>query len=44
MAITGTMLSAIEDFKRKLSCHLDISDMGKIHWFLDFEIKWDRAV
>jgi hypothetical protein len=22
---------------------LDISDMGKIHWFLNFEIKWDRA-
>jgi hypothetical protein len=43
MAVAGTPLSAIEDFKRGLLSHFDISDMGKIHWFLNFEIKWDRA-
>jgi hypothetical protein len=31
IAVMGTSLSAIEDFKRGLSSHFDISDMGKIH-------------
>jgi hypothetical protein len=43
MAVAGTPLSAIEDFKRGLSSHFNISDMGEIHWFLNFEIKQDQA-
>jgi hypothetical protein len=43
MAVTGMLFSMIEDFKWKLSHHFDILDMGKIHWFLNFKIKWDRT-
>jgi hypothetical protein len=43
MAVAGTPLSAIKDFKRGLSSHFNILDMGEIYWFLNFEIKWDRA-
>jgi hypothetical protein len=43
MAVAGMPLSAIEDFKQGLSSHFDILDMGEIHWFLSFKIKWDQA-
>jgi hypothetical protein len=43
MAVAGMPLSAIKDFKRGLSNYFNILDIGEIHWFLNFEIKWDRA-
>jgi hypothetical protein len=43
MAVAGTPLRAVEDFKRKLATHFAISDMGELQWFLGFEVKRDRA-
>jgi hypothetical protein len=43
MAIAGTPLNAIDDFKSKIGHHFDISDMDELSWFLGFEVKRDRA-
>jgi hypothetical protein len=39
MAIAGTPLNAINDFKSKISQYFDISDKGELSWFLGFEVK-----
>jgi hypothetical protein len=43
MAIAGTPLNSIDNFKTKIGQHFDISDMGKLSWFLGFEVKCDHA-
>jgi hypothetical protein len=43
MAIAGTPLNAIDDFKSKIGQHFDISDIGELSWFLGFEVKRDHA-
>jgi len=39
MAVAGTPLRAVTDFKRNLAKHFAISDMGELRWFLGFEVK-----
>jgi len=42
MAVAGTQLSAVAEFKRNLVKHFAITDLGELRWFLGFEVKRDR--
>jgi hypothetical protein len=43
MTIASKRLCDIEKFKSDIMKHFDISDMGEIRWFLNFEIRRNRA-
>ncbi|THH08422.1 hypothetical protein EW146_g8993 [Bondarzewia mesenterica] len=40
--ITVTMISLIDDFKARLRKHVEVTDLGELHWLLGIEIKRDR--
>ena len=41
-AITATSITLIADFKAWISEHLEITDLGELHWLLGIEIKRDH--
>lgn len=43
MAVAGSTTDAIKRFKTEISEFFDITDGGEISWFLNFEIRRDRA-
>jgi len=40
--IAVTSITLITDFKAWISEHVDITDLGKLHWLLGIEIKCDQ--
>ena len=40
--ITATNACLIEDFKAGLHKHVEVTDLGALHWMLGIEIRWDR--
>ena len=32
----------VEDFKAGLHRHVEVTDLGALHWMLGIEIRWDR--
>ena len=38
----GTSIYLINKFKTKISKHVDITDLGEIHWILGIEIRCNR--
>jgi len=40
-AIAATATALIVDFKRKISQHVEITDLGELHWLLGIEIHHD---
>jgi len=40
--IAATSMVLIADFKARISEHVDITDLGELHWLLGIEIKRDR--
>ena len=43
MAIAASSMDAVSRFKTEISQFFDITDGGEISWFLNFEIRHDRA-
>jgi hypothetical protein len=43
MAIAASSMDAVSQFKTEISQFFDMTDGGKISWFLNFEIRRDRA-
>ena len=41
--ITSKCHADIAKFKTEVSKHWDLTDLGKIHWYLGFEVKHDRS-
>jgi len=39
--IAATSITLIANFKVQISEHVDITDLGKLHWLLGIEIKHD---
>ncbi len=40
--ITATNAHLVEDFKASLCKHVEVTDLGALHWMLGIEIRWDR--
>ena len=40
--IAASSLALVEDLKRRMSEHVEITDMGELHWLLGIEVKRDR--
>ena len=40
--IAATSITLITDFKARISEHVEITDLGELHWLLGIEIKRDR--
>ena len=40
--ITATSMNLINDFKLRISQHVEITDLGELHWLLGIEVKRDR--
>ena len=40
--IAATSITLIADFKARISEHVEITDLGELHWLLGIEIKRDR--
>ncbi|THH14812.1 hypothetical protein EW146_g5573 [Bondarzewia mesenterica] len=40
--IAATTISLIDDFKARLREHVEVTDLGELHWLLGIEIKRDR--
>ena len=40
--ITASNLHLIKEFKAGLHKHVEVTDLGKLHWMLGVEIKWDH--
>ena len=41
--IAGATLTIIENFKSGLHQHVEVTDLGELHWMLRIEVKHDRA-
>ena len=41
--IAGSSLAIIDDFKNGLCKHVEVTDLGKLHWMLGIEVRRDRA-
>ena len=41
--IAGATLAIIENFKSGLHQHVEVTDLGELHWMLGIEVKCDRA-
>jgi len=40
--IAASMLSLVVAFKHKITQHVEITDLGKLHWILSIKIKHDH--
>ena len=40
--ITASSMNLINDFKLQISQHVEITDLGELHWLLGIEVKRDR--
>jgi Reverse transcriptase (RNA-dependent DNA polymerase) len=40
--IAATTITLILNFKKKISEHVEITDLGELHWLLGIEIRCDR--
>ena len=40
--VTATLMNLINDFKANISKHVEITDLGELHWLLGIEVKRDR--
>jgi hypothetical protein len=40
--IAASMMHLVEDFKAGLSCHIEVTDLGKLHWMLGIQVWCDR--
>ena len=40
--ITATSMDLINNFKVRISKHVEITDLGKLHWLLGIKVKRDR--
>lgn len=40
--VAASSITLIVDFKRKISEHVEITDLGELHWLLGIEIRRDR--
>jgi transposase InsO family protein len=40
--IAGSSMAVIDDFKNGLRQHVEVTDLGELHWMLGIEIKRDR--
>jgi hypothetical protein len=43
MTLAAKLLATIEQLKKDLRSHYEISDLGEIHWLLGIEVKRDRT-
>ena len=41
--IAASWLCLIEDFKASLSKHVEVTDLGELHWMLSIEVKQEHA-
>ena len=41
--IAASQPRLVEDFKTGLSKHIEVTDLGELHWMLGIEVKWDHA-
>jgi transposase InsO family protein len=41
--VAATSLRLIDDFKARLRAHVEVTDLGELHWLLGIEIKRDRT-
>ena len=41
--ITASQLRLVEDFEAGLSKHVEVTDLGELHWMLGIEVKQDCA-
>jgi Reverse transcriptase (RNA-dependent DNA polymerase) len=41
--IAATVITLIEAFKAKIARHIEITDLGELHWLLGIEIKCNHA-
>ena len=44
MAVIGSTIDVVKSFKRGIASHFGVADLGKIHWYLGFEIKRNRKL
>ena len=40
--IAATTVALIDDFKSRIAKHVEITDLGELHWLLGIEIRRDR--
>lgn len=40
--IAATAIMLIEHFKKEIAKHVEITDLGELHWLLGIEIRRDR--
>jgi Reverse transcriptase (RNA-dependent DNA polymerase) len=40
--IAATSVELVANFKAKITEHVEITDLGKLHWLLGIEIRRDR--
>ncbi len=40
--LAAQTLKVIEDFKAELGKHVEVTDLGELHWLLGMEVKRDR--
>jgi len=41
--ITVSSIVAVDAFKARLCKHIEVTDLGKLHWMLGIEVRHDRA-